>query len=43
MVGDRIYWERMADRSENVLHMGCVAEDASLVKWLLDEGSDFHR
>jgi hypothetical protein len=28
---------------ENVLHMGCVAEDASLVKWLLDIGSDFHR
>ena len=28
---------------ENVLHMGCVAEDASLVKWLLDEGSDIHR
>ena len=26
---------------ENVLHMGCVAEDASLVKWLLDIGSDF--
>ena len=23
--------------------MGCVAEDASLVKWLLDIGSDFHR
>ena len=28
---------------ENVLHMGFVAEDASLVKWLLDIGSDFHR
>ena len=28
---------------ENVLHMGCVAEDASLVKWLLDIGSDIHR
>ena len=23
--------------------MGCVAEDASLVKWLLDIGSDIHR
>ena len=28
---------------ENVLHMGCVAEDASLVKWLLDIGADIHR
>jgi hypothetical protein len=28
---------------ENVLHMCCVAEDASLVKWLLDIGADFHR
>ena len=28
---------------ENVLHMGCVAEDAGMVKWLLDEGADFHR
>ena len=28
---------------ENVLHMGCVAEDAALVKWLLDIGSDIHR
>ena len=26
-----------------MLHMGCVAEDASLVKWLLDIGSDIHR
>jgi transient receptor potential cation channel subfamily V protein 5 len=28
---------------ENVLHMCCVAEDASLVKWLLDIGADIHR
>ena len=28
---------------ENVLHMAAVAEDPSIVKWLLDIGSDFHR
>ena len=28
---------------ENVLHMSAVAEDPSIVKWLLDIGSDFHR
>ena len=28
---------------ENVLHMSCVAEDPSVVKWLLDIGSDFNR
>jgi transient receptor potential cation channel subfamily V protein 5 len=28
---------------ENVLHMGCVAEDDSLVKLLLDIGSDILR
>ncbi len=28
---------------ENVLHMAAVAEDPSIVKWLLDIGSDYHR
>ena len=28
---------------ENVLHMSCVAEDPSVVKWLLDIGADFNR
>ncbi len=28
---------------ENVLHMAVVAEDPSLVKWLLEVGSDFDR
>ena len=28
---------------ENVLHMSAVAGDPSIVKWLLDIGSDFHR
>jgi transient receptor potential cation channel subfamily V protein 5 len=28
---------------ENVLHMAAVAEDPSIVKWLLDIGADFHR
>ena len=28
---------------ENVLHMSAVAEDPSIVKWLLDIGADFHR
>ena len=28
---------------ENVLHMSCVAEDPSVVKWLLDIGADIDR
>ena len=28
---------------ENVLHMSCVAEDPSVVKWLLDIGADISR
>jgi hypothetical protein len=28
---------------ENVLHMSCVAEDPSVVKWLLDIGADINR
>ena len=28
---------------ENVLHMSCVAEDPSVVKWLLEIGSDINR
>ena len=28
---------------ENVLHMACVGEDPSLVKWLLEIGVDFNR
>ena len=40
----RLWWASLQEYyGENVLHMGCVAEDASLVKWLLDIGSDFHR
>ena len=40
----RMWWSFLQEYyGENVLHMGCVAEDASLVKWLLDIGSDFHR